>query len=218
MELWSAWLGTLQSALDFLSVTIGLGTGLSIVVLTLLLRVSLLPVSWSCAHHSCLRQRRLKLLGPELASIRERLRDEPKRYVEETARLYREHGVSPFDGRPVLAALAQMPVLLGMFHLLRQGTRQARFLWVASLARPDLLIAMIAGLTSALIVIVNPDLPEQMRAIMILLPAVLAFVFAMKFASALGLYWIASNCFTAAQTAAVHYVVGKRARAGAVTG
>jgi membrane protein insertase Oxa1/YidC/SpoIIIJ len=46
--------------------------------------------------------------------------------------------------------------------------------------------------------------------LMILVPSVLALVFALKFASALALYWTASNCFTAVQTFAVHRFVDRR--------
>jgi hypothetical protein len=38
MELWTLWLGAIQSLLTFLSSQLGLGEGLSIVALTLLLR------------------------------------------------------------------------------------------------------------------------------------------------------------------------------------
>ena len=41
----------------------------------------------------------------------------------------------------------------------------------------------------------NPDLPEQMRLFMILVPSVLAIAAALHFCSALSLYWVASNCF-----------------------
>ena len=104
-----------------------------------------------------------------------------------------------------------------MFSVLREGAQQARFLWVASLSRPDFWIALLAGATTALMMMANPELPEQARMALIMIPAVIAFVFALKFASGLGLYWIASNLFTAAQTSAVHYVVGRRIRSGAIS-
>jgi len=64
--------------------------------------------------------------------------------------------------------------------------------------------------------VANPELPEQTRLLLIVIPSVVAFIFALKFASALGLYWIVSNGFTAAQSWAVHRVLGRRLRAGAL--
>jgi membrane protein insertase Oxa1/YidC/SpoIIIJ len=51
---------------------------------------------------------------------------------------------------------------------------------------------------------------------MILIPRMITIVFALKFASALALYWVASNCFSAMQTIAVHCFLDRRIRSGAV--
>ena len=214
MELWSSWIAMLESALQLLAGDIGLGAGSAIVVLTLLLRFALLPVSWGCAWSACVHQHRLRTLQPQLEAVRSRCGDDPSRLAQETLAVYRRNDVAMLNARPLLGALLQTPVLLGMFQMLRSAQRQARFLWIENLARPDFWIAVIAAVTTALMLAANPDLPEQTRALMIWLPAIIAFVFAVKFASALGLYWAVSNCFAAAQTSAVHYLVAQRARSG----
>ena len=131
-------------------------------------------------------------------------------------KLYRRKGMRLVETRSLMGALVQMPVLLGMYSVLRQGLRAARFLWVASLTRPDAWLALIAAATTALMMFANPDLPEQTRLILIMIPSVIAFLFALKFASALALYWVTSNCVTAAQTFAVHRLMDRRIRSGAV--
>ena len=207
MQLWANWLETLQSALQLFSSTFGLSTGVAIVLLTLGLRLALLPVSWSSAYRACIHQQKIKKLQPELQRLRSRFAKEPAVLAEKTFELYRKHRLSLIEWRSFLGSLAQMPVLLGMFQVLRAGVDAGRFLWVASLSRPDFWLALIAGITTALMVAANPDLPEQTRAIMLVLPSVVAFVFALNFASAIAVYWITSNLFTAIQTAAVHFVV-----------
>jgi membrane protein insertase Oxa1/YidC/SpoIIIJ len=62
----------------------------------------------------------------------------------------------------------------------------------------------------------NPDLPEQMRLILILVPSIMIAVAALKFCSALAVYWTVSNCYSAVQTYVLHYVVARRIRSGAV--
>jgi len=128
--------------------------------------------------------------------------------------LYRKHDLSVLDGKSLLGGLAQMPLFLGMFQALRSVGDGARFLWVPNLFKPDVLFALIAGVTTALMITANPDLPEQMRLFMILVPSVMAIMAALHFCSALSLYWVASNSFSAAQTVALHFVVGRRIRAG----
>ena len=47
MNIWTSWLDALRSLVDALSTEAGLGLGLAIITATLLLRIFLLPISWS---------------------------------------------------------------------------------------------------------------------------------------------------------------------------
>jgi len=214
MNIWISWLDALRSLVDALSTEAGLGLGLAIITATLLLRVLLLPISWSAAYRGCVRQKKMAKLQPKLQQLKEKYANEPNLYMQQMTKLYRRHDLSVVDGKSLLGALAQMPLFLGMFQVLRSVGDGARFLWVPNLFKPDLLFALVAGATTALMITANPDLPEQMRLFMILVPSVLAIAAALHFCSALSLYWVASNCFSAAQTVALHLVVGRRIRAG----
>ena len=83
-------------------------------------------------------------------------------------------------------------------------------------ARPDVALALIAGLATALMMAVNPDMPEQLRIVMIVIPSILAIVAALHFSSALAIYWATSNTFSALQTVLLHFVVRSRARSGPI--
>ena len=72
MNWWDAWISLLQNSLQVISVTGGLGTGFSIIVLTVIARIVLLPLSWSCAYESRIRRLRLERLKPELERLRQR--------------------------------------------------------------------------------------------------------------------------------------------------
>jgi membrane protein insertase Oxa1/YidC/SpoIIIJ len=63
----------------------------------------------------------------------------------------------------------------------------------------------------------NPDLPQHMRLLLILVPSIFAAVAALKLCSALAVYWTVSNCYSAVQTSVLHYVVARRIRSGAVS-
>jgi YidC/Oxa1 family membrane protein insertase len=216
MELWTQWLNAIHSLLMFLSSEIGLGTGLGIVALTLLLRTVILPISWPIAYRGSIRQKKMLRLQPELARLKVDYGDEPRIYAERMMKLYQDNGMTVMDWRSVLGSLVQMPLFLGMYQSLRAGVNGARFLWVETLARPDPLFAILAALTTMLMMAANPDLPEQMRLILILVPSILAAIAALKFCSALAVYWTVSNCYSAIQTGVLHYVVARRIRSGAV--
>jgi len=214
MNIWTFWLDALRSLVDVLATDAGLGLGLAIIAATLLLRLVLLPISWSAAYRGCIRQKKMLKLQPELQQLKEKYAKEPNLYMREMLELYRKNELSFIDGKNLLGALAQMPLLLGMFHALRSIGDGARFLWIPNLLKPDVLLALIAGVVTGLMLSVNPDLPGQMRLVMIIVPSVIAIFAALKVCSALSLYWVASNCFSAAQAAVLHFVVGRRLRKG----
>ena len=215
MAVWTWWLEALRSVLDVLSTDLGLGMGLAIVTLTLLARTALLPLTWSLGYRAAVRQRKLARLKPELERLKTLYESSPELQLKKQLALYQEHGLSLVDGRSLLGSFVQMPILLGLFQTLRQGIGEAtRFLWIANLARPDTLLAIVAGLTTALLMNANPDLPEQFRALIVIVPAVVAALVALKFASALALYWATANGFSAVQTAVLHFVVARRVRLG----
>jgi len=217
MELWTQWLNAIHGLLIFLSSSVGLGTGFGIVALTLLLRTLILPISWPIAYRGSIRQRKMLRLQPELARLKLDHGTEPRIYAERLMKLYQDNGMTMMDWRSVLGSLMQMPLFLGMYQTLRAGVNGARFLWVETLARPDPVFAVLAALTTMLMMAANPDLPEQMRLILILVPSILAAVAALKFCSALAVYWTVSNCYSAIQTSALHYVLARRIRSGAVS-
>ena len=217
MELWTQWLNAIHGLLIFLSSSVGLGTGFGIVALTLLLRTVILPISWPIAYRGSIRQKKMLRLQPELARLKLEHGAEPRIYAERLMKLYQDNGMTMMDWRSVLGSLMQMPLFLGMYQTLRAGVNGARFLWVETLARPDPVFAILAALTTMLMMAANPDLPEQMRLILILVPSILAAIAALKFCSALAVYWTVSNCYSAIQTGALHYVVARRIRSGEVS-
>ena len=217
MDIWLIWLDSIRSIITALSADTGLGLGLAIVIVTLLLRALLLPLAWPIAYRACIRQKRMLKLQPELKALRESFGDKPDVYMQKMTELYGNHGLKLVDFKALLGGFAQMPVFLGMFQVLRDAGDGARFLWVPSLLRPDILLAVVAGLTTAMMMAVNPDMPEQMRIFLIVLPSVIAIVVALQFSSALAVYWATSNTFSALQTVALHAVVRRRIRSGAIS-
>jgi YidC/Oxa1 family membrane protein insertase len=217
MELWTHWLSAIQSLLTFLSSEVGLGTGLGIVALTLLLRTAILPISWRVAYRGSVRQKKMLRLQPALERLKLECGNEPRVYAQRMMQLYQEHGMTVMDWRGVLGSLVQMPLFVGVYQTLRAGADGARFLWVETLSRPDPWFAVLAGLTTMLMMAANPDLPEHMRLILIVVPCILAAVAALKFCSALAVYWTVSNGYSAIQTGVMHYTIARRIKSGMIS-
>ena len=216
MQLWSFWIESIRSLLHVLSSDFGLGIGLGIIALTLATRLGLLPLTWSIGYRGCIRQRKMARLQPQLRQLKDEFGSDPKRYADNLQKLYAENGLSFMDARSLFALIAQAPILLGMYQVFRDGTNAGRFLWIKDLAKPDLGIALLVGVTTAILMAANPDLPEQMRLLLIAVPAIIAVITAVKLCSALAVYFAVANSFSALQTYWLHRVVARRVRSGAL--
>lgn len=113
--------------------------GLSIILLTIALRLMLYPINaWTIRT-----QIKTQMLGPKIAELKERYKDDPKRAQIEQFNLYRSNGVNPIAGG-CLPLLIQMPFLFGMFDLLRThpqltGASFISAAWIPDLSSPDVL-------------------------------------------------------------------------------
>jgi YidC/Oxa1 family membrane protein insertase len=113
--------------------------GFSIILLTILLRLALYPLSsWSMRS-----MRRMQQLSPKVAAIRERHKKDPRKAQVEIMNLYRTERVNPFMG--CFPILIQMPFLIGMFDLLKSSfeLRGVPFIpgWINDLTMPDVLFS-----------------------------------------------------------------------------
>lgn len=215
MTLWTSWLDLLARMLELLTTDAGLGAGLGVIALTLAVRTLVLPITFPNACRGLVRQRTLAAMQPELARLKERYARDPQKYGEAMLAAYKRNGLSMVDGRSLLGALVQTPVLLGMFTTLKRALPHGRFLWVTDLAKPDVLLAIVAGLTTAILALAAPEMPEHVRMLMMILPAICLAFTALHFGSAIALYWTTSNLFTAGQTLAVRWVVARQAASSA---
>lgn len=216
MQLWSIWLEGIRSVLHVLSTDLGLGIGLGIVALTLATRLGLLPLTWSIGYRGSVRQKKMARMQPQLQRLKDERGHDPKAYAEKLRMLYAEQGLSFADARSLFGLAAQAPILLGMYQVFRDSRNAGRFLWIKDLAKPDLGIALLVGATTAILMAANPDLPEQMRLLLIAVPAIIAVVTALKLGSALAVYFAVSNSFSAAQTFCLHRLVARRVKSGAL--
>jgi YidC/Oxa1 family membrane protein insertase len=210
MELWHAWTGLLQQILQLLATDCGLGAGLAIVILTLAMRTALLPITWSIALRAAARQAKLAAIAAPMKALREKYATNRQLQMQKTLELYQQHGLGMADGKSLLGALVQMPLILGLYQTLRTGVGTAAFLWVRNLGRPDVFLAILAAVTTAVAMAIAPNMPEQLRWLLILLPAVFCLMTALHLSSGIALYWITTNTFGAAQTIALRAVIKRR--------
>lgn len=108
------WLiGIFLPILEFFHDSIGLGWGLSIIVLTILLRLCVLPLGVK----SFKSMRGLQAIAPQMKALQAKYKDDKPRLQQETMKLYSEHKVNPFGS--CLPLVVQIPFLISFYYMLR---------------------------------------------------------------------------------------------------
>ena len=113
--------------------------GLSIILLTVALRVMLYPLNdWAAKSNM-----KMQEIAPKLKQMQEKYKKDPQRYQMEMLKFYRENKINPFSG--FLPLFIQIPFMIGMFDLLKSAfqLRGASFIpgWINNLAAPDVLFS-----------------------------------------------------------------------------
>jgi YidC/Oxa1 family membrane protein insertase len=88
--------------------------GWSIILLTLTVRIVLLPLTFKQTRA----MKDIQRIQPLLKELQVKYKDDKERLAQEQMKLYKEHKVSPLGG--CLPILLQMPVFFALFTLLRQ--------------------------------------------------------------------------------------------------
>jgi YidC/Oxa1 family membrane protein insertase len=197
-------------AMNFVNGSFGLGYGLTIIVITVVIKL----LFWPLTAASTRSMKRMAQFQPQMAAIREKYKDDPAKMNKKTMEFMRENKVNPLGG--CLPMLLQMPVFFGFFSMIRSAIelRGASFLWVADLSKPDTLfylpgigfpfnpLPLLMGLTmlwQARLTPVSPTMDPVQQKMMKYMP-LMFMVFLYNFSAGLTLYWTVQNLLTILQT------------------
>jgi YidC/Oxa1 family membrane protein insertase len=136
--------------------------GIAVILLTIVIRLILLPFSLSAART----QRAMKILEPKIKELKEKHKGDKEKEALETLTLYREAQVNPFAS--ILTVFIQIPVLLALYWVFYyepfstiNTTRlyaltpvphfiSLEFLGLVSVAGKSIVLAVLAGLSQFL--------------------------------------------------------------------
>ena len=185
--------------------------GVSIIILTLLVRLLFYPVT-AKANAS---MKKMQAVQPKIQELREKYKENPQLLNTKMMELYRTEKINPFGG--CLPILLQIPVFFALYATLDGAVelRQVPFLWSHDLAAADtvariplflfgwslpinpLVIAM-----TLLMVIQQRMTPMSMDPVqkkMMMAMPVIMLIFLYDLPSGLTLYWTVSNIFSIIQ-------------------
>lgn len=185
--------------------------GFVIVVFSLIIKFVLYPLTKS----SYQSMKKMQMLQPKMAEIKEKYKDDPQKAQKETMKLYSTYGVNPAGG--CLPLVLQMPIFIALWGLLRVAIdlRQQPFIfWIKDLSQPDIIahlpfkipifgidqlsgLALLMGITTFFQQKMSVKDPKQ-QALVYVMPVMLTIMF-MSFPSGLNLYYFMFNVFSIAQ-------------------
>ncbi|MDQ5954391.1 MAG: hypothetical protein QG583_319 [Patescibacteria group bacterium] len=223
-NIWNTFLyEPLLNALAFLvSVVPGGDVGLAVILLTLLVKIVLFPLS----QRSIESQKKMNLLAPEIKKIKDSGASKEEQ-AKLTFELYKKHKTNPFSG--CLLILIQIPIIFALYYVFLKGLNfesgllysfikapenvNMLFLGVLDLTQKSLLLAVLAGISQFFQAYYMPkpapstgdgksfqesfakSMHVQMKYVF---PFIVAFI-AYSVSGAIALYWVTSNIFAVGQ-------------------
>jgi YidC/Oxa1 family membrane protein insertase len=195
-----------------------LNYGIIILILTVLLKILLLPI----AYKTYLSSAKMRLLKPEVDEIGLKFpkKDDAMKKQQATMALYKKAGVNPMAG--CVPMLLQMPILIAMFRFFPASIelRQQSFLWAHDLSSYDSILnlgftipfygdhvslfCLLMTVSTILYTKMNNDMMASsnqmpgMKTMMYLMP-IMFLGFFNSYSSGLSYYYLLANLFTFAQ-------------------
>ena len=198
----------LTDVLVWLHDTVGFTWAWSIVALTVIVRVLLVPVAIRQIHS----MQSLQIHAPEMKAIQQRYKNDRQKQSEELMKFYKENKINPYAS--CLPIVFQIPIFIGLFFVLRDFEDEIysqvpplslEWLSLVDITQPTkdawgpVLIAVyvVSQLTSTYLMSTAMQSKAQRWMIMVLPIVFLPFI--LGFPSGLMIYWLTTNLWTTGQ-------------------
>lgn len=208
----------LRNILDWLHFSVGLPWAWSIVALTVIVRVVLVPLTVKQIHSMQSLQRH----APEMKEIQKKYKDDRQKQQEELMKFYKENQINPLAS--CLPIAAQLPVFFALYYVLRNlsnhppggqaAVDSGQFSWLHVV--PNITDSITSHWSGYVLIVVyilsqlastyymSTTMEKSQRILMLAMPLVFA-VFILHpvgtavFPTGLLLYWVTTNLWTVGQ-------------------
>jgi YidC/Oxa1 family membrane protein insertase len=198
----------LTEVLIWLHETGGLTWAWSIVALTVIVRMLLVPVAIRQIHS----MQSLQIHAPEMKAIQQRYKNDRQKQSEELMKFYKENKINPYAS--CLPIVFQIPIFIALFFVLRDFEDEVfpkfaestlDWLNLIDITEPTkdgfgpvlLVVYVVSQLTSTWLMSTSMQSAAQ-RWMIMLLPIVF-IPFILSFPSGLMIYWLTTNLWTTGQ-------------------
>lgn len=195
--------------LRFLHESLGISWSWSIVLLTVIVRIVLIPLTW----RQIKSMRAMQALQPQIKALQAKYKSDRQLLNQKTMEFYQENKVSPFGS--CLPLLLQLPVFFGLYIMLNNAGKVdgvgdaagafvesvVSWLWIADITKFNIIL-MFLYIASQFVASWQTarNSPSQQKMIAYFMPIIVGiFMFMGKWPAGLFIYWFTSNLWTIAQ-------------------
>jgi YidC/Oxa1 family membrane protein insertase len=196
----------LTDVLEWLHETGGLTWAWSIVALTVIVRILLVPVAIRQIHS----MQSLQIHAPEMKAIQQRYKADRQKQSEELMKFYKENKINPYAS--CLPIVFQIPIFISLFYVLRHAESQVftdgsslEWLGLVDITEPvksgwgPVLIAIYVASQLLSTYLMSTAMQSKSQRYMIMVLPVLFLPFILRFPSGLMIYWLTTNLWTTGQ-------------------
>lgn len=184
--------------------------GFAIIVITLIVRIIILPLGLYQAKKTMIQSEKIAALKPQLDIINKNIKEaqtqeEKLQANMQLQQLYRENNVSMLGGIGCLPLLIQMPIFTALFYAAKYtpGISESTFLGV-DLGKPSLLFVILAGaaylLQGAISLIGVPEEQKKTMKTMMFTSPIMIVMLSLSAPAGVSLYWIVGGIFGCIQS------------------
>jgi YidC/Oxa1 family membrane protein insertase len=194
-----------RHVLDWLHVTFHLPWAWAIVVLTIIVRMLLVPLTVKQIHS----MQNLQRFAPQMKEIQKKYKTDKQKQNEELMKFYRENNINP--AASCLPMLAQLPVFIALYYSLKTFAKHpppGSMSWLhfvpnitwhtTSFWGGYVLLVVYVGSQMASTFFMSATADKTQRYLFMIMPLVFVFVIA-RFPAGLVLYWVTTNLWTVGQ-------------------
>ena len=221
--IWNTIGAPMAEAIKYFATDQGLGFGVAIIIVTIIVRLIILPLgiyqSWKATLHSEKMNALKHVLEPHQTRLKEATTQEEKLEAQQALfAAQKEHGISMFGGVGCFPILLQMPFFSAIYFAAQhtEGVAQASYLGIP-LGSPSMILVACAGvlyyLQSLLSLhgVEDETQREQIKKMLYMSPLMIV-VFSVFSPASVTLYWVVGGFMMILQQFIINYIVRPKLR------
>jgi YidC/Oxa1 family membrane protein insertase len=194
----------MRHVLNWFHYNVGLTWAWSIVAITVVVRMLLVPLTIKQIHS----MQNLQRFAPQMKEIQKKYKQDKQKQNEELMKFYRENNINP--AASCLPMLLQLPVFIALYYTLKHehfppGSDLSWLTFIHDISAGTtaqwggyilLVVYVVSQMASSLFMMTTTD--KTQRYLFMLMPLVFVFIIA-RFPAGLVLYWVTTNLWTVGQ-------------------